>query len=306
MYLLKKYIIISDWLRTFVTLEPYFFSLNLKDRYEWTLVWLSQSETVNRIFSEESVVLLITYESLELNNYNISDKCKIIYKIDDQQRLSINTNNLLNRANLIISPYAYLLKQVNKLWIPYSCVDKYIEPIHFNNNPSLKILISGSVTNEYPFRSYLVELNDKENFEYIKHPGYEKKYTETSNNVGYDFHKLLNKYICCFTDASKYKYVLLKHFEIAGSGSLLLADDTIEYQLKELGFINYKTCILCNKDTIHDKVKFIIDPKNRHVIDVIRKNGMELVRSQHLTSHRAKLFDDKITELYNNENSSVQ
>ena len=102
---------------------------------------------------------------------------------------------------------------------------------------------------------------------------------------------ILNSYICCFTDSLIYGYVLLKNFEIAGSGSLLLTDGLIESQMNELGFIDNVNCMFCTKETFVEKINFILDLKNRDKIDQIRKAGMELVHTKHLTSYRAKLLN---------------
>ena len=105
---------------------------------------------------------------------------------------------------------------------------------------------------------------------------------------------MLNRFLCCFTDASVYQYVLLKNFEIAGSGSLLLTDDSIREPMRRLGFIDGVNCIFSNKDNIEEIIEWILDDDNRDKVDRIRANGMQLTKEEHLTSLRAKAFDARL------------
>ena len=101
------------------------------------------------------------------------------------------------------------------------------------------------------------------------------------------YYKKLNEYICCFTDALRFGYIVLKNFEIAATGSLLLTDKMVEKEMNELGFIDRKTCIFSEKETFLEKVDWILDQRNREEVDAIRHAGMKLVRERHMTRHRA-------------------
>lgn len=281
---MKNYAIVTDWLLTFVTLEPLYFAKKLG----WELILLSKLD--RSIFLEPSNIFLITYNDFDLTTIQKHQDCKIIYKVDDYHGQNQIRKNCILGANLVISPYAYLIKEpVKKLWIPYSCVDEFVEDIKFNETPTNAIFTSGSVDSCYPFRIYVQSLKDPRIVR-KSHPGYKTKFSETSGGIAKDYQRILNSYICCFTDASIYGYVLLKNFEIAGSGSLLLTDALIEEQMNELGFVDNVNCMFCTKETFLEKVSFILDLKNRENIDKIRKAGMELVRTKHLTSHRVQLF----------------
>jgi len=282
---MKKYVIVTDWLLTFVTLEPLYFAKKLG----WEFVLLSKLD--RSIFLEPSKILLITYNDFDLTTIQKHPDCKIIYKVDDYHEVNQIIKKCILGANLVISPYAYLIKEpVQKLWIPYSCVDEFVQDIKFNETPTNAIFTSGAVdAYYYPFRAYVQSLNDPRIVR-KSHPGYQTKFSETSSGVAKDYQKVLNSYICCFTDASIYGYVLLKNFEIAGSGSLLLTDALIEPQMNELGFVDNVNCMFCTKETFLEKINFILDLKNKDKIDQIRKAGMELVHSRHLTSHRTQLF----------------
>ena len=155
---MNKYIIITDWLINYITTEPYTFCKELES-YGWICVPISNTAYVSKILSEETIVLLITYVDLNISDYQIHPKCKIIYKIDDQHSYNRNAEILLETAWKIISPYAYLLKNTNKIWIPYSCIDTGIASIEYNTTPIYKIFKSGAVHKEhYPFRYYVLQL----------------------------------------------------------------------------------------------------------------------------------------------------
>jgi hypothetical protein len=287
---MKNYVIISDWLTTYVTLEPFYFAKSLG----WEIIFFSKLD--RSIFLQPSTILCITYDDFDFTSIDKHSDCKIIYKVDDLSRITTIRHKCILNANLVVSPYAYLIKEnIQKLWIPYSCVDNFIQDIHFNDIPTNKIFTSGACSREYPFRVYVQSLNDPR-IARKSHPGYKTKFSENSSGVAKDYQKILNSYVCCFTDSSLYGYVLLKNFEIAGSGSLLLTDALIEPQMNELGFIDNVNCMFCTKETFLEKVNFILNLKNRDKIDEIRKAGMELVRTKHLTSHRAEIVNEYIYE----------
>jgi hypothetical protein len=281
---MKNYVIVTNWLLTYVTLEPLYFAKKLG----WELILLSKLD--RSIFLQPSVILCVTYNDFDFTSITRHPECKVIYKVDDHHGENQTRKNCILGANLVISPYAYLIKEpVKKLWIPYSCVDEFVKDIEFNQTPTNAVFTSGAISWHYPFREYVQALNDPRIVR-KGHPGYQTKFSESSSGVAKDYQKILNSYICGFTDSLIYGYVLLKNFEIAASGSLLLTDALIEPQMNELGFIDNVNCMFCTKETFLEKINFILDLKNRDKIDKIRKAGMELVHSRHLTSHRSQLL----------------
>ena len=81
-------------------------------------------------------------------------------------------------------------------------------------------------------------------------------------------------YLCCFTDALKFRYIVMKNFEIAATGSLLLTDKAVEKEMNELGFVDHETCIFCERETFLEKADWILDPRNREAIGIPRRTGM--------------------------------
>jgi hypothetical protein len=287
---MEKYIVYADWIKDYITLEPYTLCKEL-EALGWTLMEMNDKR-LTQIMLKACTILFVTYDSLDITKYKSHPECKIIYKIDDQHGHNEIRSKFLSRAWRVISPYAYLLNRPNKIWIPYSCVDSILDKIQNNPSPINKIFISGAVRSEYPFRSHVVNLKD-ERIVRLDHPGYHNK----TGTQGIDYFNLLNKCICCFTDASMYRYILLKNFEICGVGSLLLTDLAIQPEMEQLGFKDNVNCIFCNKETFLTKIEYILDPVNRAEVDRIRSAGMVLVRSSHMTSMRAKSIDTIISSL---------
>ena len=91
-------------------------------------------------------------------------------------------------------------------------------------------------------------------------------------------------------------------FEICSVGSCLLVDDLISDQLNKLGFIDNVNCIMCNKDNMETKIRWILNKKNRHRVDLIRKRGMDLVKTNHNTNNRANQFNTIINNEYLDNN----
>jgi glycosyltransferase involved in cell wall biosynthesis len=243
-------------------------------------------------------VLLIAYHGWVQRDIDIPiDKLSpyIIFRVDDLVSYDDAFDRLLSRliseSDMIISPYAYAFHQFfkhdNVVWLPYSCgLEAYPEvaDISFNTDPLRKVLVSGSVEWDRPFRQHAAGLKS-EHIEVLQHPGYGKRYDD-NDTVGARYYREVNKYLCGFCDAHQYRYLHLKNFEIAAVGSLLLADKLVEKEMNELGFVDYETCIFADIESFVDRVSWICDEKNREAVDRIRRAGMELVRAKHLTKHR--------------------
>jgi hypothetical protein len=300
---LKKIVIISDWLKTYITQEPYIFSQCLI-KYKWEVIMLS-TLNIDDLKKHKSVVLFITYDDFDISKLKCNN-IKIIYKVDDLFPYTEIRNKCINNCDEIISPYQYLFHNVKTtypsildkpgFWIPYSTVTDFYSDLQFNLSPIQKILISGCIDYKYPFRQFMSELNNP-HIEVFKHPGY-NNYSHDTNNK--KFYKKLNEYLCCFCDSLIFNYVLLKVFEIASVGSLLLVDDKISKQLNDLGFYDGENCVMCNQNNVSSKISWIFDDKNTIKVNSLRHKGFELARSRHNTEMRATLFNDIVE---NNDSS---
>jgi hypothetical protein len=161
-------------------------------------------------------------------------------------------------------------------WDMHNCYDKCF--VDFNTNPIKKILVSGAVS-EYGYPERFKLLNFKNVCQ-----------KEMSNNAWIDeaaYSNHLNQYICCFSSSvypnnlttSKHEYshlIILKTYEILGSGSLLLSPLSHKHELARIGLIEDMNCIfidMTDNTKIQEKIDFILDDKNRDFIDNVRKNG---------------------------------
>jgi hypothetical protein len=170
-------------------------------------------------------------------------------------------------------------------WDIHNCYDDCF--VNLNNNPINKILVSGAINyfdyngvecfNGYPERTKLINFNNVCR-------------KEIGNNIWSDesaYSQYLNQYICCFS-TSNYPYnmttnkseysslILLKTYEILGSGALLLSPLNQKEQLAKIGLIENVNCMfvdMSDDNKIQEKIDFILNEQNRKIIDNIRKNG---------------------------------
>jgi hypothetical protein len=161
-------------------------------------------------------------------------------------------------------------------WDMHNCYDNCF--VKLNKNPINKILVSGCIVdNCYPERNKLINFNNV----CLKERGNDVWTNEKA------YSEYLNQYICCFS-SSNYPYnmttckteysglILLKTYEILGSGALLLSPLTEKHRLAKIGLIEDVNCMfidMSNDNKIQEKIDFILDSKNRQLIDNIRKKG---------------------------------
>jgi hypothetical protein len=157
------------------------------------------------------------------------------------------------------------------------CFPRFIKEINatdMNMDIIPRVLLSGSISRNYPMRSYLANLGNP-NVDILK---------RNAGIYGKDYLTYLKKYVCCFTCCSNSStpYIINKFFEIPFTGSLLLAyDEFVKKPLKSLGFIDQENYISCDRENIKQKISWICDIQNREEVNRIRKNGYELVRQKH-------------------------
>ena len=96
------------------------------------------------------------------------------------------------------------------------------------------------------------------------------------------FPKYLNKYLACFASSVhpftyNTHYILAKVFEILGSGSLLVYPKREEEYMNKIGLFHmehyYSIDLLKNDTSIQNEIDFILDEKNRNLINKIRLSG---------------------------------
>jgi hypothetical protein len=301
----KKCVICDiGWLSTYVLYELYYLMTLLHDEYGFDIINI---RSIN--FDAAGIIADLNGYDVILIGYHHNVKVPLdlisaykIYKIDDLTSYDKNFNEIVDftikNVDLVISPYAYVFhehhRHENVLWVPVSCAlegCKGHETITFNPNPIPKLLVSGNVRFEYPFREYVAGL-DNEHIDRLQHPGYGQFSDSSEAFVRTKYYQKLNEYLCSFSDALIFRYVLVKNFEIAAAGALLLTDKAIEREMNQLGFVDGQTCIFCDRDSFLEKLAWIVDPGNREEVDRIRLAGMNLVKARHMTKHRAAQIND--------------
>ena len=234
----------------------------------------------------------------------LSHILKIICIVDDIHHLKSVRNpriKVFQNSHYILNTYAYVYNfykfpiSNNNIFFPHSA--RYLAK--FNNKPINKILISGTIIkNIYQDRYYLSQLAKNDNRLHILNI--------TQNIIGKKYYNTLGKYISCFVDDSRF-YILAKFFEIPASGSLLFAMNiNTKHIFSQLGFIDGVNYISCDRNNVIEKIKYITNPNNLHIINKIRKNGHNLIKYNHMWKHRydyiLKLLSSK--DLYQNNISN--
>lgn len=125
---------------------------------------------------------------------------------------------------------------------------KFYTELEINDYPIMKCLVSGSKFEQvYPFRHMVATKGSKGDFE-VTPPWFK---------IGRDYARLLHAHMCCFSDASIFKYCLRKTFEITAAGSLLVAEDCED--MREAGFSHDENYIAVTPENVFDTVSEILD-----------------------------------------------
>mgnify|MGYP003978873133 CR=1 FL=1 len=199
----------------------------------------------------------------------------------------------------IISTYSYALNIYfnnynNNYWVPYML--RY--NVKYNNNPINKVLVTGAKNKKvYPNRHIMMEKSlINSNIIYTKRPYlFDANNIDENNLFGINYIKLLSNYLICFTDESNDNrpYLVAKFFEIMSSGALLLTTNKITKKyFQKLGFIDGIHYISTTIEDIDEKIDYLLNEKNRKLIDEIRTNGYNEVYKYHTIEHRTKQLDD--------------
>jgi len=158
--------------------------------------------------------------------------------------------------------------------------------LEFNHNPIYNLLISGNTSTTYTERHFLTTFDNEKL--YVR-----PRSTNDIKSTKFIYNKCLNSYFACFSSSiyfvkGGYKpnrklaaiggklvnthAILLKTFEILGSGSLLVMPLKEEKYIGEIGLVNMKNCYLMDfsKD-LNPQINYIFD--NIELFNKIRKEG---------------------------------
>lgn len=239
-------------------------------------------------FFEENNIIILSYSNDLHNKNNIitTNKKNSIDLIHNFKNVYICANYYYCYLNF----YNIISNRIIKY--PVFVDDDYY--IDFNKIPINKILLSGTITKQYPARKKMNQIsNYNKNIEVLKNGIYQ----------GFEYIKYLNKYLCCFTCCANKNlpYILAKFFEIPSSGSLLFSyDEFVKDELNNLGFIDGINYISCTFENMEEKIEYILHPNNLEKINLIRNNGYEFVWKYHKQTNRLNYIDDFVNKNFIN------
>ena len=300
----------------YVSREFYFVMTDLMTNHGWRHIetyalWSHPGAMRGKLlemFGEVPEVILFweSYHFQLAHAYDITrlDCRKCLFADDLHWRWGEEARNKLlcyAMCDTILTPYAYVfnyfyprLSSVKRVeWVPHSASPDFM--LGYNEQPENAVLLSGSLGRYYPLRERMKRLHEERPHAvcYHPHPGYSCGYDyENDGNVGRGYAAKIQSYRAGFTDSSQCRYVVAKYFEIPAVGALLLADDAVSPQLKELGLVEYTHYLPVSGDDLEEKVRYVLDERNHAELDEIRRRGQEVVWERHRTSDRARLIDE--------------
>ena len=243
---------------------------------------------------------------LELINASQRDNIKIIYTMldldDYTDNVSTKNSNTMSRFEEIRGKLPQLLYPEKVLFSPYINYAYELCFIPFNDNPINKISLGGHIEgsgNNEPYYERLLYHNTLKNYptKYERIIGDRTDRIPSSHNpLKNKFSLSLNKYLCSiYTGVWDFKksLVLLKFYEILGSGSLLLVSITQKLICDKLNLVenkHYKTINIYDITGMMTTIDYILDLNNRTEIDQIRKNGQEFCFNHFRADTSYKVF----------------
>ena len=72
----------------------------------------------------------------------------------------------------------------------------------------------------------------------------------------------------------------------------MFADDAVDEQLKQLGFIAGEHYFPVSKGNLEESIRYVLDQANQDEMDAIRKRGQQLVWERHKTTDRARRINE--------------
>jgi hypothetical protein len=302
-------------LRGYVTREYYYVMQHLMSEHSWQQIRPSDlaehadraGEWLQAVFGELPTVVIF-WETWELihsvYSHLRSAGCRTVFFADDLQtwpdsEVSRDAKlRTLSLCDAVLATYAYVfdvfypeLQDKPVAWVPHSASPDF--SLSFNDRPENAVLLSGCLGEIYPLRMRMKDLSKRmSSVVHNQHPGYGEFYDyETDSRVGSGYAGLIGRFKAAFTDASNFRYIVAKYFEIPSTGSLLVADEAVCEPLRDLGFFENMHYVPVNLDNLEERIEFVLNPAHSIEIDAIRRRGQELVKTAHTTRHRAALID---------------
>ncbi|MEO6902842.1 MAG: glycosyltransferase [Bacteroidia bacterium] len=140
--------------------------------------------------------------------------------------------------------------------------------------------LSSHIFQTYPWRQSIFPLL-KENFTY------NAVHTGADPVSGKTFYKLINKGYFAATCGGFCDALVMKHFEIPGSASCLITEDT--EIARQAGFIDMVNCVFVNEKNAVEKISYL--KHNPTILQDITMQGYNLVHQNHTVKNRTEVID---------------
>lgn len=306
-------------LRSYVSREFYHVMTDLITHFNWRHIetrelWSAPGTVKEKLLHlchdmPETILFWEGYELLTAYALHIQRlPCRKVILADDLHWWdpAMRTRKVVGYAlcDTILSTVGYLWNKLypefagtkKVVWVPHSASPDFMVP--YNQNPENSIFVSGAAGHYYPLREQMKSLHANGSYSLVfqAHPGYYTGYDYDRNeSVGRGYATRINNYRAAFTDSSIYKYVVAKYFEIPATGALLVGDDAVSGPLAQLGFIPNEHYVPVAANDLEEKIAFVLDERNHHDLDQIRKRGHELIWARHKTIDRARQIDAACT-----------
>jgi hypothetical protein len=149
------------------------------------------------------------------------------------------------------------------------------------------VLITGSRAAHYPWRNQISE-TIANHFPSLTCPhfGWFDGQTASRAIYGEEYARLINASYFVPTCGTIAKEVVRKHFEIPGSNSCLVTEET--QGLQAAGFVDMENCVFVTEADVLDKLEYLF--KNRDVLERITDAGHQLVHLHHTLRQRNQML----------------
>jgi hypothetical protein len=225
---------------------------------------------------------------------------RVYVKTEDLHYPIDRMTDALRMATAVLSTYAPRLtaffpelEDARVIWVPHAAGPDFLLPLQ--EAPAKVVLVSGAINELYPLRGTMRELvfRRPELGRIHNHPGYVTSFDHASGDrrIGRGYAETIGECLAGFTDASRFLYVVAKHFEIPAAGALLIAGRAISPQLADLGFVDGVHYLSADAGDLEAVVERVLDDRNRGEVDAIRRRGHALIRERHTIRHRAEQID---------------
>ncbi len=123
---------------------------------------------------------------------------------------------------------------------------------------------------------------------FYTHPGYESPILAHRYPIaGEDYAKMINRSHFSLSDANRLDYIVRKHLEIPGSGTILISPNTPE--VAAYGFVDMENCVLGSGKELLEKIAYVA--ANPDVYLKICRSGHDLVHSRYTLEHWTGIAD---------------